>query len=338
MAVISTIKGDQIITGSVAVGQSNFIFNHPGQRSIDLSGSLIIRQSGSNLLSPTGSAVIFYDRSLQKLQVSQNGTASVDLVNTDALASHVIHSDPHTVYEKGWDKGLVTFIKGNIGGANVSSFPGIWPAPQGTAQFRGFGATFFQQQNRTGYTTTAVSASMAAGIRCNAYWNGGFNVSGTGGYKMVSRWGISDAVFVSTARIRCAATTQNAIGDVEPYGATDLSIGIACDGLAGETNFYAFCNTYNTPTKINLGPNFPANTTGVDWYECTILRESNSLTASITLERLNTGHIITVLLSGSSLPSVTTNHAFQLNRSNGGTAAAVGIDFDFVHVRGGPNP
>ncbi len=252
-------------------------------------------------------------------------------------AAHVAALDPHTVYQKNLDKRLVVFCQGNIGGANVSFFPTIF-AVAGTAQFRGYGATFFSQQRRTGYTTTAVAGSTSANVRCNASWNAGHGVAGGGGFKAVCRFGISDAVLVSTGRIRCAMTTQNAIGDVEPYGAIDLSIGVACDGAIGETNFFAFCNTFNSPTKVNLGANFPANTTGVDWYECTITRESGATEATVRLERLNTGHVVTTTLSGANLPGLTTNMAIQVNRSNGGTAAAVGLDFGHIYVREGPNP
>ncbi len=265
------------------------------------------------------------------------GLGALQAAAGTSIADHVAALDPHLAYQKRLDKIPIAFIKGNIGGANATAHPGIWQVA-GTGQFRGFGATFFQAQNRTGFTSTAVAGSTSCGTRSNAYWHGGFGVAGTGGYKMVARFGISDAVLVATGRTRVVMGSQNAQPDVNPYTAVDMAVGIACDGAAGETNFFAFCHTFSTATKVNLGANFPANTTGVDWYECTITRESGASEVTVRLERLNTGDVATATLSGVDLPPVTQPMAVNIARSNGGTAAAVGIDFDHVYVRGGPNP
>ena len=81
MTIVSTIKGDQLITSSLAVGHpTGFVFDIQGKEVIDLSGSLIIRHSGSVPLSPIDAGIIFYDKALQKLRASQNGGAAVDLI------------------------------------------------------------------------------------------------------------------------------------------------------------------------------------------------------------------------------------------------------------------
>jgi hypothetical protein len=100
MPAIQTIKGDQVITSSVAIGhQPGYAFDHDGLNVLDLSGSLVIRGSGSVPISPSGAGIIFYDISEQRLKFSNNGGAA-EHFNSGTVAAHLLVTDPHPQYQR----------------------------------------------------------------------------------------------------------------------------------------------------------------------------------------------------------------------------------------------
>lgn len=72
-----------------------------------------------------------------------------------------------------------------------------------------------------------------------------------------------------------------------------------------DTNFqFMYCKVGDTPTKIDLGINFPANTTNTDVYMLEMEYSIDLDELSVRVKRLNTGDEFTTTLDGSVLPNI----------------------------------
>lgn len=149
-------------------------------------------------------------------------------------------------------------------------------------------------------------------------------------FNVVFRFGISDAVLVTAARmfVGISASISNPT-DVDP--ATLIN----CFGIGhaiGDTNFYLYHAGSSPQSRISLGTDFPCNITNTDTYQLWIRNDKNYPNRLYwQLERLNTGHTVQGVIQGFSagvdLPASTTLLSIcRMFRGNGSTTAATAFD------------
>jgi hypothetical protein len=217
--------------------------------------------------------------------------------------------------------------------ANSATAPdanGINPSTTtGTLTARNVATTNLATASRRIGIVSAAGAGSVAGLRSGTafFYRGDSGDNGLrGGFKVVCRFLVSDAALVGTAHMFVGL--QNSVAaptDVGPETLTNL-VGVGC--TSGDTQMQLYAAGAAAQTRTALGANFPVNTVSVDVYEICLYAPPNGADIRYLLTRLNTGHTVSGTISaGANLPSSTTFLTFQLWRSNGGTATAVGIDF-----------
>ena len=177
-----------------------------------------------------------------------------------------------------------------------------------------------------GVTAVAGDARQTAGASAGTrhgllqFWRG--NAAGLGGFFYVARFGIAQFQINLRAFVGLYGTAT-AIGNVNPSTLLNM-VGLAVD--AGQTTWRIMRNDgSDTATAIDLGANFPANTSGADLYELALWCTPNSGTINYRVERLNTAFVAEGVLS-TDLPVNTVLLAPQIWVNNGATAAAVALD------------
>lgn len=182
---------------------------------------------------------------------------------------------------------------------------------------------FFTAAIRSGYIS-AATAGASAGPRSDKaqYWRG--NAAGLGGFRVVMRFGCSDAATVADARSFVGlASTISALTNTNPSANTNI-IGVGTD--SGESTLSIMHNDGSgTATKVALGANFPDHTLSMDMYELVLFAAPNASEVGWQVTRLNTGDVATGTIT-TDLPASTTLLAPQIWRNNGTTALAVGVD------------
>lgn len=176
----------------------------------------------------------------------------------------------------------------------------------------------------------AVSAAGAGSIGAFSpastilqFWRG--NAAGLGGFNALFRFAVSDAALVATANMFVGFKTSLPT-DNPPSGFTNL-IGVGCDN--GDTTLQLYAAGGAAQARTNLGANFPVNTTDVDVYELGLFALPNGSEVRYHVRRLNVpaqAPVVGSIPGGARLPASTTFFGPYFSRSNGGTAAAVGID------------
>lgn len=246
---------------------------------------------------------------------------------------------PAFVGPSGLDTALQPFLARNkIGlwtapGSNTNT---TWfglnnPVTVGTATGRAVAATnLFTRMRRLGYVSAATAGSLAV-FRFDQNQFSIGDGSGLGGFHIVARFGLS--ALTADARAFFGVRQTGAPTNVEPSTLTN-TIGIGRG--AADTTLQLFYGGTTAQTPINLGANFPANTTNVDLYELALFSPPGvAETVHYQVTRLNTGDTATGTLTGGAavLPSATTLlTAFTAWISNNATAAAVAFDLVGVYI------
>jgi hypothetical protein len=214
---------------------------------------------------------------------------------------------------------LIGFVAGSVQGTATAA------APSSTS--------FFTRAPRVTYVSAGTAGSFAS-------WYQGvgtvtLGVSGTpnfGGFYYVTRFGIADTVasprtFIGLASVGTTPT------NVEPSTLVN-SIGIGQG--ASNTNLFVYYGGSAAQTPINLGANFPTNTSNTDWYELTLFAPPTSNnTVYYQVVRLNTGNVASGTLTGTAgtvLPANTTFLMPRNWRTNNATASAVTLAFGNMYL------
>lgn len=223
------------------------------------------------------------------------------------------------------------------GNATTATTMGAYTAPTavGTATARSVATTnLLTRMRRLGYVSAATAGALAGARVAAAQVTVGGGV-GTGFFK-VQRFCISDASVVTGARmfVGVAASTASPT-NVEPSTLTNC-IGVGCG--AADSNLRLFSGGSVAQAPIDLGPDFPANSTNTDVYELALFAPPDTADVHWQVKRLNTGDVASGTLSnggGVALPGTTTLLTYlQAWRSNNATAAAVGLDImsDYIET------
>lgn len=195
----------------------------------------------------------------------------------------------------------------------------------GTITLRSFASTSLLTSCRRVAFVSAAGAGSVGGVRANQlqFWRG--NAGALGGFFIVYRFGVSDAVIVTTGRMFVGLNTGGVPTDVDPDTLVN-NIGVGCNST--DTNLQLYASGAAAQARVSLGAGFPVNgITNGDAYELILYCAPNSSSISYQVTRLSNGTVASGTVSaGANLMANTVGLAPQMWRSNGGTAAATGID------------
>lgn len=221
---------------------------------------------------------------------------------------------------------------------DANTVPGVDGMPAlstgGTATSRAVATTnALTRAKRLGYVSSATAGSYAGVYQAAAQFTLGNGTAG--GFFMSCRFGVSDATLQSAARTFVGMSSATAAPtNVDPATLTN-SIGIG--HTASDTNWYFYYGGTTAQKRMNLGSNFPINTS--DLLDFSLWSPPNAIgVIYFYLERiaLNARYITygTINSNGSAvyLPSNTTLLAFRAWRNNNTAAAAVGLDISSIYL------
>lgn len=210
-------------------------------------------------------------------------------------------------------------------GGTMQAFGGT--ANFGTATNRSVTFTnYFSSLRRQGFLTanTANANNSARGFGLFAFIG---NAPKMGGFHNVWRVGVS-AYHVEARAFIGLGGANSSYGSVSPSSRVDcLFFGFD----PGDTNWQIFHNdSVGTPTKIDLGSNFPCNTNNIDFMEFSLFSAPGSAVVGWSAKNLTTGLMSSGVLS-TDLPI---NVLLQphLSVANGASATVVGIDFAQMYL------
>lgn len=225
------------------------------------------------------------------------------------------------------------------GGANT--VPGVFGftayTAVGTATARVNSAlNLFLRMKRLGYVSTATAGALASIRVPVAQVTLG---DGTyGGFHKIIRFGISDANLVAGAR-----TWMGVSSSTSAPTNVDLATLKNCFGMGHmdtDTNWKIYFGGNISQPPIDLGPDFPCNTTNVDVYELGIFCPPEDSKLYWEVIRLNTGHVASGMIDGTvdasnTLPATNLMLSHSVGwRTNNTTALAVGLDImsDYIET------
>lgn len=223
------------------------------------------------------------------------------------------------------------------GNAATVATMGAYTAPTatGTATTRAVTtANLFARMRRLGYVSAATAGSLT-GARVTVAQITAGGAQGAGFFKVI-RFGVSDAVVVSGARMFVGVSASVAAPtNVEPSTLTNV---IGVGGGAADSNLKLYYGGSAAQPPIDLGANFPSTTSNTDVYELILFSPPNTADVYYEVNRLNTGDSAGGVLAnngGVGLPSTTTLLTYlQAWRCNNTTAQAVGLDImsDYIET------
>lgn len=284
-----------------------------------------------------------------ELQVAMlNKQSEPSSVDTDKLALYAASMAGRMLPRIKGPSGLGSFLqpflaRNKIGywcpPGNATTAPGVLGYTAHTitsvATIRNVATTnIFTRMRRVGYTV-AATASLVGTIRVavNQITLGG--ITG-GGFTKVMRFGISDPVVVTDARMFMGiSSTATAATNVEPSTLKNM-VGIGHG--ASDTNMKLYATGTNTCTPIDLGSNFPSNTTNTDVYELSLFAPPGDDSISWEVTRINTGHRASGTIQnngGTTLPANSLLLTYLWGyRANGAGAVATGYDLmsDYIET------
>lgn len=180
-----------------------------------------------------------------------------------------------------------------------------------------------RESTRRAIVTSAATAGSASELRLALVqcWRG--NGAGLGGFYSVFRWGASDTVTTKRQAVGLFSTTGALSVSIDPSTLTGC---IFVGNDAADSNLQLMYNDNSgTCSKIDLGSNFVKNVQNAI-YELTLFAKPNDSIVYYRVKRLDAAGEASGSIN-TDLPPPTTLLAPHLYVNNGGTAAAVILDF-----------
>lgn len=274
------------------------------------SGGLQMADLGSEPSAPTAGNLRVYSRDIAgKMLLKVKGPSGIDTPLQPALfTNNVAMMLPST-------------------GTTITVW-GMQNTTVGTASTPAITTSSLATSMRRVRVTSAATANAAAELRSTQplVWRG--NSSGLGGFFYAVRFSINSTTanqqLFSGLMAATGATSTSAV----PSNLVNI-VGVGWDSADGNLQMMTNDNT-GTATKVDLGANFPTNTTAAV-YELIMFAPPNGSTIGYRVTRLDTGDVTSGTLS-SDLPQntvVLTHHQYM---NNGGTAAAAVLEVNRVYV------
>jgi hypothetical protein len=308
----------------ISVGDWQTLLNRPdGQTLIPgFTDTYLMFPDIADPVAPTGDNILLYAKKIAGRSFPKwvDPTGLDNIVQPSIAANKVSWWNP---------PGNATTVPGVLGMAAMTAL--------GTATARTIATTnMFTRMRRLGY----VSSNTANNL-CGHYSNQATITMGAGGnlggFFKVVRFGCS-AVTSSFRMFVGISSMTGAPTSVEPSTLTN-SIGIGRG--AADTNLKIYYGGSAAQAPIDLGVNFPANTSNVDIYELILFNPANdSLNVNYRVSRLNTGDVVegvlTAATSGIQLPLPTTllstSRTWRTNNTGSNGAAGLDIMSDYIET------
>lgn len=222
------------------------------------------------------------------------------------------------------------WLRPNAGMPSLSS-DGLLSNPSGTLTARSpTFSSLFAAAPRIGLVT-AASAGAVAGVRHGApivALGTGAGQTAYGGFEFVCRFGLSS--YAANMRAACGLFNTVAALSNQDVSANTNFVGIGKDA-ADTTWSIMSAGASGGATKIALGANFPANTSGVDLYELALFTPPGGTNVAYAVTRLNTGDYAEGVIT-SPLPAPTIGLAPQLWCCNNGLLVSVALDMVSMYL------
>jgi hypothetical protein len=218
-----------------------------------------------------------------------------------------------------------------------------------TANFTAIGVSgaSYNSSNYAARTTATYLLSSGVAGNLGAIYNSASsdnnvtigNGTGLGGFLYVFRFTIADTVASPLMFVGITSTTTAPAATTDPSTLTNL-IGVA--QIGGSNNLNIVFGGSAAQTAIDLGSNFPANTSNADFYEVFLYSDAfSSASIGYTVNRYTTSAIpaqttsgtIANTTPGTTLPSATTFLGPRAWRSNNATAAVVQLRFASIYFQ-----
>jgi hypothetical protein len=281
-------------------------------------GSLVLPENSNPTASGAGEMKLFTRQIANRLMPAFISPSGLDSALQPLLARNKI-----AYWNPAGNSGIAPGVFG-MAAMNIANF---------TATARSVATTnLFTRMRRLGYVTAATAGTVGNFRQASSQFTVGSSVTNLGGFTYIKRFGISDPAPVADARMFIGLRTPATPANVEPSTLTDC-IGIGHG--AADTNLFLYYGGSVAQTPINLGANFPANTSNTDVYELALFSAPNSGDVHYEVRRLNTGHVATgtIVNSGATvLPTNTTLLNIWGYRTNNTTALAVGLDVISIYI------
>lgn len=205
-----------------------------------------------------------------------------------------------------------------------SLFGVVAPTAVGTVSHPAITATSNLKEGvRRAIVTSAATANSASELRVAAFSCYRGDQPGFGGFHVRTRWGMNTAVALQRTAVGLWASTGATATTQNPSALTNC---ILLGNDSADTNMQIMHNDgAGTCTKIDLGASFPANSTTA-MYDFDIFAAPNSDRIGWRVTNLVTGAVASGTIT-TDMPSSTTLLAWHAYANNGGTAAAVVLDF-----------
>jgi hypothetical protein len=178
----------------------------------------------------------------------------------------------------------------------------------------------FTRQRRLGIVTTAVLNNFSQ-LRATTT-----SLVGTAGWSYKARFGVQAS---GTSGRLIVGVFGNWPANSDPSAATDCVM-VAKD--SADTNLQIMVNDASgTATKIDLGANFPANTSATDYYDVAFIMAVGGASVDYSVTRVNTGHVATGTIA-LNLPTTTT-YLFHGIWAMAGAASVQSVDMMYIWAR-----
>jgi len=279
--------------------------------SITAAGHLNIAEITVTPAVPTSGVTVIMRKRADRRMMAQVGPSGLDYAFQPFLATNKI-----SIWSHAGNSAVVT--------SPILTTMGIQTANVGTATARPVATTsFYHTTKRLGLVSATTAGANAEVYGTAAQWFRGSNTT-PGGFYAVFRFGISDAVNITTARMFVGFTSAvAATGNVAITSLLNM-VGVGCD--SGDTVLSIYTNAgAGAATKVSLGNQYPVSDT-VTWiYELRLFSGPNATTIGYSVARLETAALIEGTLT-TNLPTALTLLSPHVLRSNGTGAGAVGLD------------
>ncbi len=320
------VDGNVHITGNLFVGQpaigSFFEFESASSTLFIQGGNAEIQMStiGTEPPSPPSGNLLIYTKAIAGRQMLKiKGPSGLDTPLQPIIAQNKVCL---------WNASYGT-----------ATLPGLWgfplPSTAGTATLRNPATTnILTRLKRIAYVSASGVTSQMASWRVSpaAFVLGG-DASSFGGFNTIIRFGISDGVLVSVARMFVGMSSNTgAATNVDP-GTLTNSIGVG--HTTSDTNLYIYYGGSAAQTRINLGASFPVAIDAA--YELALFAPPN-LNNTVYYRVLNLGTSVessgtlTAATPGTQLPANTTLLTPQIWRTNNSSTSAVAIDISSIYI------
>lgn len=223
----------------------------------------------------------------------------------------------------------VVFVSGGSVNVNSLAFAGV---ALGTATAVSLASTnLYTRSSRVRYVS-AATASAGAGYRSTAG-----QVYRADGFFLAVRFGIGQGVATNRLFVGLRGTTATMSLTAETSAELNV-IGVGCD--SNQTTLRLFHNDgAGVAIATDLGVNFPTNTASVDLYELTLYCAPDSVDVQWSVERVveagarpTATKYASGTITGTEMPATTLVLSAHLHLGNAATAAAVGLDFQYVYI------